>query len=120
MGYWFYCSWHTILFCQNVYNLCQVVSGICFLHTLAASYISFVHTIGNLKAKHPQNCRMSSLGSHKAKRMKNAIISYILLLDTCSMCESGDTGVMFLKAHSTQPGVMYYGLPLLGLIFSYS
>ena len=90
-----------------------------FLHMSAASYISFVRTIGNLNAKHPQNCRMSSLGSHKAKKMRNAIISYILLLNTCSMCECGDTGVMFLKTHSTQSGATY-GLPLLDLIFSYS
>ena len=102
----------------------RLVSG-CFwdlflAHGDSILYISFVCTIDNLKAKRHQNCRMSSLGSHKAKRMKNAIISYILLLDTCSMCECGDTGVMFLKTHSTQPGATYYGLPLLDLIFSYS
>ena len=29
----------TILFFQHMYDLCQVVSGICFLHKLTASYI---------------------------------------------------------------------------------
>ena len=50
--------------------------GSVFAHVDSILYITFVCTIDNLKAKHHQNCRISSLGSHKAKRNMLSSLTY--------------------------------------------